>query len=155
MSELNELSIKKIPKEKWDIIKELSVHEEQSHFIETSLECLNDAKNNAYNMKWYFYGVYVGDSLIGFAMHGKTRILLCSQVWLDRFMIDKDYQGKGYGKKSMELILQKMHEDYCCNKIYLSVHEDNFLAIKLYNKLGFKKTIFKDLKGERIMARVR
>ncbi len=153
MNELKGLSIEILPPYRWDEIKDLSVYEEQSHFIETSLHCLDDAKNNAYNMKWNFYGIYEDDNLIGFAMHGESKILFLTQVWLDRFMIDKKYQGKGYGKKSMELILEKMYEDYNCKKIHLSVHEDNSFAIKLYQKLGFAKTIFKDPKGERIMTR--
>ncbi len=153
MSNLHEISVKTIPGEKWDTVANLSVHEHQCHFIETSAQCLDDAKNNAYNMKWNFYGIYEADTLIGFAMHGKDRILFYSQVWLDRFMIDKNYQGKGYAKKSMELILSKMHEEYNCKKIFLSVCENNFLAIKLYESLGFKKTRFKDPKGERIMIR--
>ncbi len=152
---MKELTIKIIPRKNWDTIKELSVHNKQSHFIETSVECLNDAKNDAYNMKWNFYGIYVANTLIGFAMHGKTRLLFSTQVWLDRFMIDKNYQGKGYGKKSMELILEKMYDEYQCKKIYLSVHESNFLAIQLYKKLGFKNTIFKDQKSERIMIRTK
>ncbi len=150
---MGKLSIKIIPRENWDTIKALSVHNEQDHFIETSEQCLNDAKNDAYNMKWNFYGIYVVDTLIGFAMHGKTTHLFSTQVWLDRFMIDKEHQGKGYGKKSMSLILEKMYEEYSCKKIYLSVHEDNYNAIMLYEKLKFKKTIFKDPKGERIMTR--
>ncbi len=148
-----ELTINIIPREKWDIIKVLSVHNEQGHFIETSEQCLNDAKSDAYNMKWSFYGIYEDDTVIGFAMHGENRLLFSSQIWLDRFMIDKKHQGKGYGKKSMVLILEKMHKDYNCKKIYLSVHEDNYAAIRLYEKLGFKKTLFKDAKGERIMTR--
>ncbi len=153
MDKFNGLSIKYLEKEKWDTIKRLSVHNEQNHFIETSEECLNDAKNDAYNIKWNFFGIYVDDVLIGFAMHGENRHLFSSKVWLDRFMIDKNYQGKGYGEKSMGLIIEKMYVDYACKKIYLSVHENNFSAIKLYEKLGFKKTIFKDPKGERIMLR--
>ncbi len=153
MNELYELNIKIIPRDKWDTIVDLSVHAEQCHFIETSLQCLNDAKSNAYKMKWDFYGIYIHDELIGFAMHGKDRLLFFTQVWLDRFMIDKKYQGKGYGKKSMNLILQKMYDDYNCKKIYLSVHEDNYPAIELYEKLGFTKTRHKDSNGERIMTR--
>ncbi len=152
---MKEISIKSIPREKWDTIANLSVHNEQSHFIETSAQCLDDAKNDTYNMKWDFYGVYANDILVGFAMHGKNNHWLYPQVWLDRFMIDKNFQGKGYGKKSMELILQKMYSDYNCKKIFLSVYENNLHAIKLYEKLEFKKTIFKEPTGERIMTRKR
>ncbi len=152
---MGELRLNIIPREEWDRVKELSVRPEQSHFIEASAQCLQDAKNDAYNMKWTFYGIYVNDELIGFAMHGETRLLFYRRVWLDRFMIDHKHQGKGYGKKSMKLILDKMHEAYRCKKIYLSVHEDNDNAIRLYEQVAFKKTLFKDPKGERIMTRTK
>ncbi len=151
---MKKIAIKPISRDKWDIITNLSVNDEQSHFIETSLHCLNDAKSDAYNMKWNFYGIYEDNNLIGFAMHGKTGFMFFSQVWLDRFMIDKNYQGKGYGKESMKLIIKKMQEDYSCKKLYLSVHENNYAAIRLYEKLGFKKTILKEPTGERIMKRI-
>ncbi len=151
----NQLTVKILCKSSWRDILDLSVSQNQKSFIEKSSKCLKDAETNAYNMTWNFYGVYLGELLIGFAMHGRQefRPLPCSKVWLDRFMIDQRYQGKGYGKKSMELILQKLYIDYKCNKIYLSAIEDNVFAISLYEKLGFKKTRFKDSKGERIMTR--
>ncbi len=150
---MDNICIKKILKDEMHTLTGLTVHDHQSHFIESSADCVNDAKNNAYHIKWNFYGIFEKDPLIGFAMHGKSRFLFFSQVWLDRFMLDKKHQGKGYGKKSLALILQKMYQDYGCHKIYLSVHEDNTLAILLYEKLGFKKTPFKDPKGERIFTR--
>ncbi len=150
---MSEVTIKTIPRQEWDSILSLSVQEQQRHFIETAQHCLNDAQHDAYNMKWSFYGVYVEGRLIGFAMHGKLRFWGMSQVWLDRFMIDRAHQGKGYGKQAMARILERMYDEYKCRKIYLSVHESNVAAIALYQTLGFRKTLFKDGKGERIMTR--
>lgn len=152
---MSELSIKTIPRENWKSIQQLSVGKEQAHFIETATECFQDAITDAYHIQWSFYGIYEQDTLIGFAMHGvqKFGMLPYSQVWLDRFMIDYNYQGKGYGKKSLEYILEKMQEEYECKKIYLSVHETNEAAIGLYEKLGFRKTWWKDPKGERVMRK--
>ena len=53
-------------------------------------------------------------------------------------MIDKNYQSKGYGKKSIELLLIKIKEDKNRNKIFLGVHRERLAAVKLYESFGFR-----------------
>lgn len=55
-------------------------------------------------------------------------------------MIDKIYQGHGYGKKAMQLIIEEMRKIVDCKEIYLSTEPENALAIKLYESLGFRAT---------------
>ncbi len=55
----------------------------------------------------------------------------------------------------MELIIKKLYLDYNCKRIYLSVVESNKVAVQLYESLGFKKTMFLDPMGERIMKRLK
>ena len=58
-------------------------------------------------------------------------------IW--RFMIDKRYQGRGYGKRAMELALEYIRTfpcgkaDYC----WLSYEPENEVAKKLYASFGF------------------
>ncbi|MFI3214654.1 MAG: GNAT family N-acetyltransferase [Eubacteriales bacterium] len=148
------LEIKQLDKNNWEQILSLSVSESQAGFIETSKRCLQDAKTNAYDMEWNFYGIYTEDTLIGFAMHGLGDVAYISdtKLWLDRFMIDAQYQGKGYGKMAMLLVMKKLLEDYNKNEIYLSVHDDNFSAISLYETLGFTFTGQVDPMGELVMV---
>ncbi len=154
MRDSNKVTSSLLSKEEWEVILNLSTSSDQHSFIETSQECLDDARTNAYGMKWDFYGIYLETTLIGFAMHGRQtfRLLPFSMVWLDRFMIDKKYQGKGYGKLAMQSILPKMRSGYRCKNVFLSVFEGNIAAISLYEKLGFRKTLFKEPSGERIMV---
>jgi len=56
-----------------------------------------------------------------------------------RLMIDKKYQGKGYGKEAMKVVLAYIYanpffDDY---GISLDVDPNNAIAIKLYKDLGF------------------
>ena len=92
-----------------------------------------------------------GDILIGFAMYGEIAEPKGTRVWLDRFLIDKNHQGKGYAKPVFELILNKIKSLYTNKDIYLSVYEDNEHAIKLYKSLGFVFTGELDINGEKIM----
>jgi len=54
-------------------------------------------------------------------------------------VIHQDYQGQGYG----ELFMKKIFEEaktWKVKKIWLHVYDYNKPAIKLYKKMGFKKT---------------
>ena len=58
-------------------------------------------------------------------------------VWLDRFMIDQKQQGKGYGKRTLPMLIDYIKKRYQCEKIYLSISPDNKIAQKLYEQFGF------------------
>ena len=59
-------------------------------------------------------------------------------VWLDRFMIDQRYQGKGYAKRFLRLLIQFLQNKFECKTIYLSLHPDNKPAMGLYESFGFR-----------------
>lgn len=68
-------------------------------------------------------------------------------VWLDRFMIDYNFQGNGYAKQFLRLLITYLQQEYQCKKIYLSLHPDNNLAMKLYESFGFHLTGDIDVEG--------
>ena len=61
------------------------------------------------------------------------------EYWLWRFMIDKRFQGKGYGSASLEKIIEYFR-DNGANHIFLSTKETNLSALKLYRKYRFSET---------------
>lgn len=87
---------------------------------------------------WIIKGICNNDEIIGFTMYGycqKTKFYeLC------RFMIDYRYQGKGYGKEALQIIIEEMKKIEGCKDIYLSIDEKNVIAKRLYEKIGFKNT---------------
>lgn len=50
----------------------------------------------------------------------------------------KKIHGKGIAQKATELILEKAFENYKLHRVYLNVMADNYAAIHLYEKCGFK-----------------
>lgn len=74
------------------------------------------------------------------------------RVWLDRFLIDKKYQGKGYGMISLKFMIEYLVERYSVTKIYLSLFEDNTHALSMYKCIGFVFNGEIDLKGEKVMC---
>ncbi len=51
-----------------------------------------------------------------------------------------EYRGKGYGKKSYEMLLEFLFKHFNMNMVYLKVADFNPNAKKLYEKVGFKET---------------
>nr|WP_286161353.1 GNAT family N-acetyltransferase [Clostridium sp. KNHs214] len=142
--------IKKITKENYKDVLALHVAKEQEGFIESTKECLDEAKESDL---WRPVGIYNENQLVGFSMYGlfkdkKDR----GRVWLDRFMIAKEYQGKGYGNKSLDILIDRLFNEYNCGEIYLSVYGDNVQAIKMYKCRGFKFNGEIDINGEKVMV---
>lgn len=145
------ISIHDVTQENVQEILNLRVGELQQSFIETTEQCLDEAK------ECRFYkpvGLYADDSLVGFAMYGffpgeKEN----GRLWLDRFLIDSKHQGLGYGTTILQALLQKLHEEYACPSIYLSIFEDNKAALHLYEKFDFHFNGELDVNHEKIMVK--
>ena len=71
-------------------------------------------------------------------------------IW--RFMIDKRYQGRGYGKEAMQLALDYVRTFPCGKADYcsLSYEPENDVAAKLYHSFGFKEN--GEMDGDEIVA---
>ncbi|MDU2198873.1 MAG: GNAT family N-acetyltransferase [Peptostreptococcaceae bacterium] len=143
------LDFKKINKDNYDEVLKLHVSKDQIGYIESIEDCLEEAKE--YSL-WRPIAIYDGEIPVGFAMYG---LFLnegeFGRVWLDRIMIGDKYQGKGYGKASVKLLIKRLYKEYGHRKIYLSVYDDNINAIQLYERIGFKFNGEEDTNGEKIM----
>lgn len=116
----------------------LKVYDKQDTFVESPEESLEDKEKHAWDIDWTIECIYADDHMIGYAMHGMSRD---KDVWLDRFMIDKHYQGRGYGTEALTLLLHKIRTNYTDRRaILLSVEKHNEEAIKMYERFGFKMT---------------
>ncbi|WP_343117777.1 GNAT family N-acetyltransferase, partial [Clostridioides difficile] len=97
----------------WRDLVSLSVDKSQLDYIESNALSIAESK---FITAWVPVGIYDENSLIGFAMYGR---LEDDRVWLDRFMIDSKYQGKGYGKASLDFLVNHLKNEYNCDELYL------------------------------------
>ncbi|WP_332648504.1 GNAT family N-acetyltransferase [Lysinibacillus sp. 54212] len=91
-----------------------------------------------YEKNWITKAIEVDTVLVGFTMYGKEPDE--EQYTICRLMIDYKYQGKGYGRKAMEIILAALKSKQDGLDIYLSVEPQNIVAKKLYESCGFIST---------------
>ncbi|PJZ19435.1 spermidine acetyltransferase, partial [Bacillus cereus] len=115
------LHICEVTEKNWRSVAALNVAKDQQQFIESNAFSLAES---LYEKNGTSVGLYDGETLVGYAMYGwywEKR----KSVWLDRFMIDQRYQGKGYAKRFLRLLIQFLQNKFECKTIYLSLHPDN------------------------------
>lgn len=144
------ITFKPVTEENRADVLQLKVGNGQEHFIESVQQCLDEADKRK---SWRPVGIYHGEELVGFAMYGFFwEYFPVGRVWMDRLLIDEKYQGKGYGKAALHLLLERLRKEYGRKKIYLSVIEGNDVAAGMYKNAGFRFTGRRDLHGEHIMV---
>ena len=147
---MNQVHLEKITKANASQIIALKVNKEQKEFVASnalSLAHAYVALSN--NHPVYPFGIYLGNKPIGFIMVGfdahflgeEDPDTLRKQYFIWRFMIDKRYQGKGYGKQAFKLAIDFVNTypsgkaDLC----WVSYEPANEVAKKLYASFGFKE----------------
>lgn len=148
-----EIKILPVTEQTREEITALRILPEQSGYVETVEECLEEAANNA---RWNPVGIYADEKPAGFAMYGffeKKYYPPAGRLWLDRFLVDLHFQGKGIGKAAMEHMLGRLAAEYPQKDIYLSVIAGNDAAIHMYREFGFEFIGEKDIHGEDVMVK--
>ncbi len=129
----------------------LRVAKNQRAFIETIEECLAEAE------QWKEFrpvGLYVDNVPVGFAMYGSLKDSQGGHnLWIDRMLIDEQFQSRGFGRMFMELLIERVLKEYGEQPIYLSVYKENRGAVHLYETLGFVFIGEYDTAGEEIMRK--
>lgn len=144
----------------WDLLK-LKVSDEQQTFVagnDTSIiEAYTAITGNGYAFP---FGIYEENTPVGFLMIGfdvddywdDAPTIAKGNYNLWRLMIDKTYQGRGYGKQAVRLALDFVNTLPCGSAEYcwLSYEPENEVARKLYSSFGFTET--GDMDGEEVIA---
>lgn len=142
------LTFEKITKENRQKALDLKVAFHQINYIESVEDCLKEADQFAC---WQPVALVIDGVWIGFAMYCKWRENEEERVWLDRFLIDYRYQGKGYAHLVLDQLLPYLFDLYQCSQIFLSVYPDNQVAIHLYKSYGFQFNGERDIHDEWVM----
>ncbi|MDQ3928156.1 MAG: GNAT family N-acetyltransferase [Chloroflexota bacterium] len=133
------VTFRDITKENFEQVIDLEIGEEQQGFVRSNLYSIAQSKAIPVLTPRAVYNE--ADELVGFVLYrGERDPDLDPDGWLVRLMIDKRYQGRGYGRQAMEEIIRLVRDDMDCRSIGLSVERENHNARKLYESLGFKET---------------
>ena len=113
----------------------MTVNDKQKGFVASNMYSLAEAKADGVSQP---RAIYDDDTMVGFVMYDYESAT--GTGWISRLMIDKRYQGKGYGKKAMEIVIDILKAHEGCSMIRASFVSKNDAAGKLYTGLGFVLT---------------
>ncbi|MBS4223757.1 GNAT family N-acetyltransferase [Lederbergia citrea] len=130
------LHLETITKDNWLKAISLRVREDQLKFVASnavSLAQLNFLEN------FQAKGIYLDEEMIGFALYGIDED--DHEYWIYRMMIDQKHQGKGYGKKAIQLVIDDIRDikEDRHQTIKLSYEPTNEHAKRVYEKIGFQE----------------
>jgi diamine N-acetyltransferase len=136
-------TLRDVTQENWRAIAHLEVTEDQRHFVAPNVYSLAEA---AYEPGLTPVAIYADETLVGFALYTHepaqgewtfTRIPYQGELGILRMMVDKQYQGKGYGREATQALIDRMRQLPGGQAIILNFAPANEGARCLYESLGF------------------
>jgi diamine N-acetyltransferase len=154
------IHLEKLTYENFDDVFELKVKKDQYPFVASNCYSVAEAYVTMINGGHVFpFAIYNDKRLVGFIQlaygedadqDGVSVEKDNYEIW--RFMIDKRYQGRGYGRDALKLALDFIRT-WPCGKAefcWISYEPENEIARKLYASFGFEET--DEMDGDEIVA---
>lgn len=130
------INLRPITKDNWREIARLTPKRGQTNWVAPNWYSILEKVLDESPM--FSMGIYDGDKPVGYALYGLYEET--SEYYINRLMIDKKHQKKGYGRAAMHAIIDAMWAIPECDIIYISFVPGNDTARDLYASLGFVDT---------------
>jgi diamine N-acetyltransferase len=127
------IELKPITRENWQEAAGLEVAPDQQDFIEANIWSIAESR---FYEQLTAMAIYDRRTMVGFLMWGYSPD--DGRPWLYRFMIDRRYQGKGYGTAALQVLIRQLHAAGL-PELNVGYHRDNLVAERLYLRAGFQK----------------
>ncbi len=143
------IKLRKInPDNIWKVTN-LTVHDSQKHFVASNTDSLLEAYLAIIEGQVALpFAIYHDDLLVGFVMFGygssedaDEPLIADGNYLMWRFMIDQQFQGRGYGKEALKASLDYIRTYPCgpAQYCWLSYEPENTAARSLYASMGFNE----------------
>ncbi|MBQ6603076.1 MAG: GNAT family N-acetyltransferase [Eubacterium sp.] len=124
-----------VTEDNWFEAATLSVKESQKGFLAPAIGIL--ARGYVYrNCNAKIFVIENDEAIVGLAL---VREFTEEPLGYDlqQFMIDRQYQGRGYGSEALGLILDELKKEAHFDHVEVCVKKEDAEAIHLYEKCGF------------------
>ena len=128
----------------------ITPEQEAAKFVSPVVRSLADAWFYRDEGIAYPKAVYEDEDLVGFIMYELDTEE--QQVFIWRFLIDQAFQGKGYGRQTIEAVLAMAKEQAQITKVVADYVDGNEPMKKILLDLGFEETGFNKEINEHIMV---
>lgn len=129
------VSLREIKPEMLDSVLDLRVRDEQRYFVASNAVSIAQAH---FNDKAWYRAIYADETPVGFVMLYDDPATPTYFLW--RFMIDANHQGKGYGRRAIELLIDYVKSRPNATELLLSHGVGELGPEEFYRKLGFEHT---------------
>jgi len=135
--------LRPVTKENWEALIALKVRDDQKNFVASNLYSIAQSHfGEEFEGHWdlHPFGIYDGDTPVGFLMYGYNFSHPTQQAFIIRLMVDEKFQGRGYGRFGIQKALEIFRADERISVVGISYEPENDAARKLYARLGFVET---------------
>lgn len=139
------ISLREVTQENLSDVLKLSVAEAQNQFVAPNPVSLAEAH---FEPRAWYRAIYADETPVGFVMLYEDQQKPTYYLW--RYMIDARYQGHGYGRQALELVIERMRNLPNAQEMLLSYVPAEGSPQPFYEKLGFVDTGEVD-DGENVM----
>lgn len=129
------VSLREITKETLRDILRLKVGDDQQHFVANNAVSVAQAH---FEPKAWFRGIYADETPVGFVMLSDDPEKPEYYLW--RFMIDRRYQGRGYGWQALQRLVEHVKSRPGAVELLVSYVPGDGSPGKFYHKFGFVDT---------------
>ena len=129
------ISLRAITQETVNSILDLRVAKEQERFVATNAVSIAQAH---FSEAAWFRAIYADETPVGFLMLSDQPDK--GEYFLWRFMVDTQHQGKGYGHRALELLIEYVKTRPNAKELFLSHVPGTGSPEGFYRKLGFEHT---------------
>ncbi|HSG79550.1 MAG TPA: GNAT family N-acetyltransferase [Acidimicrobiia bacterium] len=130
-----DVSLREITKETAGAIMRLEVAEPQRGFVAPNSVSIAQAH---FEPKAWFRAVYAGEEPVGFVMTYEDPDE--PEYFLWRFMIDHRHQGNGYGRRALELLVDRLRVLPNAGRLLTSYVPGEGSPGPFYHRMGFADT---------------
>ncbi len=130
-----EVSLREITRDTLGDVLRLNVGESQQNFVASNAVSIAEAY---FEPRAWLRAIYAGERAVGFLMTYENEAAAIYYLW--RFMIDHRFQGMGFGRQAMELLIERIKGRPGATGLTLSVVPGEGSAVPFYEKLGFVDT---------------
>lgn len=130
------VSLQEVTRENLITVLKLAVSETQNKFVAPNAVSL--AQAHYYPEKAWFRAIYADETAVGFLMLSDEPRK--PEYFLWRLMIATEYQGLGYGKQAMQLLINHVKTRPQATELFTSYVPEEGGPEAFYHKLGFVDT---------------
>ena len=130
----DDVKLKDVTEDNWQAVIDLKLDPAQENLVASNLYSLAESR---FDPDARPRAVYAGKRLVGFLMYDVQQTGRSHAASIYRFMIDREHQGKGYGRAALASALDEIRAIPRVRKVSIQYMADNPVAGPFYASFGF------------------